>query len=66
MSKTYVRVDRQGTKYLQVLLWESPLMKDKTCLDIAQEAQCKKFVAHPHVQQLLTEVSNIIRRFLAG
>lgn len=39
-----------------VLTWKWAMMGDKTALDIAQDAFCKQFVGHTHVQNLLDEM----------
>eukprot|EP00026_Physarum_polycephalum_P000864 Phypoly_transcript_00865.p1 GENE.Phypoly_transcript_00865~~Phypoly_transcript_00865.p1 ORF type:complete len:1244 (+),score=186.39 Phypoly_transcript_00865:84-3815(+) len=39
----------------QVLEWEWSEMGGRTILDIAQDAQCKKFIGHPHIQSWLDD-----------
>lgn len=38
------------------MIWEWSEMGNRSALDIAHAAQCKKFVCHAHVQSLLDDV----------
>jgi hypothetical protein len=43
------------TDIKDVLVWEWAEMGRKSALDIAQEAKCKRFICHSHVQSLLDD-----------